>query len=627
MDNKVIEDIQARMALDEETQEDFAAYDDMDAIKFDFEGYLQPWMIERKSTEAHEALKVLGNIFDTHSPRINILPFGEADKDSSEKKERWAEYHLAKIGDRGGVNPLRQIPHAAGKYGRVALQVDYLPYWLPKNKEEWTPAQKDMMRAGPFCMEIHNPRNVFYSMGKYGLNWVATVSNMSPEAVLDHWGSYVDMDGEKVKDMGDEKGKQIASAIRKIKKKYEENEELRFIHVDFMSHGKRQVSIFPTTKDGIDDFEDYDPESDNERIDILDAENKLKFLNWVIVECDSSPLLAGMHKGGLYQYKTLLDTVKHSSIMRRAYPPMTIQKTIDGKPKNIDFTGAEPQVTLQPNESVEPFIPPPLDQAVMTLSAEVDGQIESALGVKKLSSISGANQQFSTVQAIIDLHMTNLEPYKRASEKVVKQSIELMFKWLDFTGDTSTAYRLRKNSPEQITGEEILLTPDDFDLDNLIIKVTLINKNDKMQAANRITMLKQAGLRIPDAELLEEVGYVNPEILASKWEDEQLQNAALQLLIKKLQSQLDLETQAQQMQMQMEAQQAQMQQQMAAQQQAQQPPQDPNAQGMNGQMANPEQGMPSNPQGQGFAGNMGGQPPMTAEPGMTATQVPGERQA
>lgn len=617
MDKKVIEDIQARIMLDAGNQEDFAAYDDMDDVKFNFEGYLQTWMIPRIATEAHEALKVLGNIFDTRDPRINILPFGEADKDSTEKKERWAEYHLKRIGMRGGVSPLRKIPHSAGKYGRVTLQVDYLPYWLPKNKEQWTDAQKDMMRAGPFCVEVHNPRNVFYAMGKYGLQWVATVSNMSPEDVIDHWGSYVDMDDDKVKGKG-ESGKQIASAIKKVKQKYEDDEEIRFIHVDFMSHEKRQVSVFPTSKKGIDEFEDYDPEGDNERIDILDAENKLKFLNWVIVECDSSPLLAGMHKGGLYRYKTFLDTVKHSSIMRRAYPPMTVQRTIDGKPKNIDYTGAEPQIALQPNESIEPFIPPPLDPAVMTLSAEVDGQIESTLGVKKLSSISGANQQFSTVQAIIDLHMTNLEPYKRVSEKAIMQTVELMFKWGNFTGDTINAYRLQKRTLEQATGEEIPLSPDDYDLDNLIIRVELITKSDQMQAANRITMLKQAGVRIPDSELLEEVGYSNPEILASMWEDEQLQNAALQLLIKKLQSQLDLEVQAQQMQMQMQAQQAQMQ------QQAQ--PQDPNAQGQMGQMANPDQGLPSNPQGQGFAGNMGGQPPMMAEPGMTATQVPGERQ-
>lgn len=617
MDKKVIEDIQARITLDADNQEDFAAYDDMDDVKFNFEGYLQTWMIPRIATEAHEALKVLGNIFDTHDPRINILPFGEADKDSTEKKERWAEYHLKRIGMRGGVSPLRKIPHSAGKYGRVALQVDYLPYWLPKSKEQWTDAQKDMMRAGPFCIEVHNPRNVFYAMGKYGLQWVAAVTNMSPEDVIDHWGSYVDM-GDEVKGKGDS-GKQIASAIRKVKQKYEDDEEIRFIHVDFMSHEKRQVSVFPTSKKGIEEFEDYDPGSDNERIDILDAENKLKFLNWVIVECDSSPLLAGMHKGGLYRYKTFLDTVKHSSIMRRAYPPMTVQRTIDGKAKNIDYTGAEPQIALQTNESIEPFIPPPLDPAVMTLSAEVDGQIESTLGVKKLSSVSGTNQQFSTVQAIIDLHMTNLEPYKRVSEKAVMQAVELMFKWGGFTGDTISAYRLQKRSPEQVTGEEILLSPDDYDLDNLIIRIELITKSDKMQAANRITMLKQAGMRIPDSELLEEVGYSSPEILASMWEEEQLQNAALQLLIKKLQSQLDLEVQAQQMQMQMQAQQAQMQQ--------QQPPQDPNAQGQMGQMANPEQGVPSNPQGQGFAGNMGGQPPMMAEPGMTATQVPGERQA
>lgn len=60
--------------------------------------------------------------------------------------------------------------------------------------------------------------------------------------------------------------------------------------------------------------------------------------------------------------------------------------------------------------------------------------------------------------------------------------------------------------------------------------------------------------------------------------------------------------------------------QQAQQQQMQaQQPQDPNAQGAMGQMANPEQGFPSAPAGQGFNGAIGGTPPMMAESRNDAT--------
>jgi hypothetical protein len=194
--------------------------------------------------------------------------------------------------------------------------------------------------------------------------------------------------------------------------------------------------------------------------------------------------------------------------------------------------------------------------------------------------------------------------------------------------DARNAYPIRETvthyCKKLLIGEEIIMSPELFgEADDLLIKVDLTSKSDKIQAVNRISMLKQAGFRIPDAELLEEVGYEDPEILSGMWENEQLQNTALQLLIKELQGKKDLELQAQSMQMQQEMQMQQ--QEMQMQQQQAQMEMSMEQQAQMGQMANPEQGMPSAPQGQGFNGAMGGMPPMMAEPGMTASQVPGER--
>ncbi len=506
MDIKTIEKIQAAIEADEENQTDFAAYDDIDAVRYEFGDMLEPWMIKRVSTDGTEALKVLENIFDTHNPKVRVTPFGEEDKDRAEKAERWAEYHLSRINQRMGASPIRQLPHMGGKYGRIAGQVDYLPYWIPKESKKWTAEQKEQMRGGPFCVDLHNPRNVFYSMGKYGLRWVASVTNMSPDEVIEHWGIYDDKS---------DNGKKIQAAISKIKKLYEDDEEIRFIQVDFTSHDRREVSVFQTSHEDISDFENY--EDGAERIDIINSENKLKFLNWFVIECDSSPLLSGMHKGNLFAYKTLLDTVVHSSVMRRAYPPLMVSNTIDGKGVVPDYTGADPEVRLKPGESVQPFIPPPLDNAVFTLAQDVSGQVESSLGVKKLSNMTaGGNTQFSTVNAVIDLHMNNLEPYKRMAEKALVQIVNLMFKWVEFTDDTVSAYRRAKSSPDQIAGEEILMSPEQFDIQNLLIEVLLTAKSDKMAAVNMAAQLKQNGFKVPDSELWEIWGSVIPKESGSR---------------------------------------------------------------------------------------------------------------
>lgn len=599
MDKKVIEAIQTAISEDESNQDDFVAYDDMDAVKYDFGDMLEDWMIPAISTEPMNALKILANIFDSHNPKVRITPFGEADKERADNIKWWMEYQFARINQRAGKSPLRALPHMAGKYGRVALQVDYLPYWLPKNPDSWSKEQKAQMRNGAFCVALHNPRNVYYSMGKWGLKWVASVTLMTPKEVVEQWSIY------------DEKT--IKSAVKKIETMMEEDEEFYFIQVDFTSFEKRQVALFKTTNKSISDFSDYDEDTDH--IVVLDAENKLGFLNWVVVESESTPLLAGVHKGNLFAYQTVFDTIKKSGVMRRALPPLMVSTTADGKGVEVDYTGADPQAKKTPGELLEPLVMPPMDSAVFSLAQEESARMENALGVSKLAGMDASNVQYSTVNALIDLNMNNLEPYKRTSEKALEQVGYLMLKWVEFSGDSSTAYRTSKTSPDQIAGEEIIIDGDVLgDVDNLLVKVSLITKSDQMQAINRISMMKQAGFRIPDAELLEEVGYDNAEIFASMWEEEQLQSAALQLLIKDLNGKKDLELQAASMQMQteqqMQMQQMQAQQQMSMEQQAQM-----------GQMANPDQGLPSNVNGQGFNGAMGGTPPMMAEPGMTAEQV------
>jgi len=294
---------------------------------------------------------------------------------------------------------------------------------------------------------------------------------------------------------------------------------------------------------------------------------------------------------------------------------------MDGEGKDVDYTGADPQIRLQTGEQVVPFQPPPLDQAVFNISSEESARMEQALGVSKLSGMEAANVQFSTVSALMDLNASNAQQYKGTSEKALTQIAYKMFKWVEYTKDSVTAFRTKKRTAEQVIGEEIIFSPENVgNADELLIEVELTSKQDKIQAANRVTMLKNGGFEIPDAELLEELGFEDPELLSARWKEQQLKAAALQNLITKLQGQVSLELKAQEMQMQMQMQQAQQQQQMQAQQQAQ-PPQDPAAQGAMGQMANPQQGFPSAPQGQGFDGASGGTPPMMAEPGMTQQQM------
>jgi hypothetical protein len=241
------------------------------------------------------------------------------------------------------------------------------------------------------------------------------------------------------------------------------------------------------------------------------------------------------------------------------------------------------------------------------------------------------------VQAQIQLQLTALQPYKRTSEKALVHLAYIMFKWINKYGKPEIAYRTqnRVKKQGQVKGEQLMVGPDDFDPDVMIITCELLSAapTDRQQLVNMYSTLKQAGAQIAWGELLERLQLGNPEMLKAGWLDEQIEGAALQNFVAEMQQQLQLKGQAQTMQMQMQMQQAQQEQQMAAQQQAAQA-QQPQPQGGQGQptpeemamMAqagggNPSQGDAVQAGGQENNPAAGGQPAMMSNPGLTRENV------
>jgi len=624
MDTTIIQSIQEAIENDEENQKFFQAYDDIDNLVWQLPAgwETKDYIRTRISTDGHDALRGLGSLFDTHNPKWEILPRGAADKDNAEEQERWLEWMMKRANQVGEKSPFRTALHHAGKYNRVILQVDYLPYWLPKDKKDWSKEQKAAAKAGPFCITVHNPRNVYYEMGKYGLKWVASVSVLTGQEIINHWSAY---------EGTTEEGKKIKSSLAKLEREMEDVDDPTYIHVDYTSHDKRCVAVF--LGDTITDFENY--EAGGNHITLVDTENKLSFINWTVVTGDGDPLLHSMHIGGSWENQNLIDTLVDSTVLRRAFFPILKHTSLSGNEIDINYDGSQDTVELKQGENVEVMQPPPIDTALTQLTATNSGRMSQSLGVRNLQSMQmSGNVQYSTMNAYIQLQMNALEPYKRTCEKAWEQAAEIMFYWVKETGDSVTGYRAKPKSEQKFKGEAITLGPEDFEIEDLHIACELIanTPTDKMQQVNMYSSLKQAGAQIGWGELLERLGMGNPEVLKQDWMTEQLENVAMQNFVEELKAKLQLQIQAQTMQMQSQLQQQQMaqQQQMQMEQQAQQA-------AMQAPQGAPQSAMP---QGQGGAPippggdavipggatndpNQGGTPPMMSAPGMTQNQVNG----
>jgi hypothetical protein len=609
MDKKILARIRRKLTLDASFMNDCAAYDDMDALRWSPpEGFAMREEIRlRVSTDAHDILKTAINLFDTHNPKWQILPRGPADADAAEEIERWLEWQMM-IADQQGDKPssAERLKHAA-KYGRIACQLDFQPYWVPKDSDEY----KDAL-AHAFCVTVHPVANVHYERGKYGLRWVAVVSNIPAADAIDHWDAYRTDAAH---------GDKIEGAISKIEKMLEEDEEARVIYVDYTDKEKRWCFCYPYSGENVD-TELAVP--DDGLMEFIDGENRLGFISWAISEAASTPLLYSLHKGGLWENQNFLDTIADTTIIRRGWFPIFKHTSVGGKQMEVDFTGNEAVAELDSSagETLDVMTPPPLDPGIRELMDRNSQKAASATGLKGLQNMSVVgNVQYASVNAMIQVSKSTLDPYLSCYQHNAVELGKLAFLWIKKTKISVVAHRAKDANPQKgkVKGQKIVLDPEMFDPRSMIIQCELLttNTSDELQRMNVFSQAVQIGLPITKAEIAERMGWGNSEVLKQDWLKEKMEEIALTMYQKQKDLELQMTGEQKRMEIQMAAEQARL-----AQAQGAQPGQQPAPEGPEG-MVPPEQmgGAQMMPGGQGFDPNQQGLPPAMADPNETRTQT------
>jgi hypothetical protein len=547
---------------------------------------------KRVTAVGHNGLKTVINLFNTYNPKWEILPRGPADKDKAEELERWLEWQMSQANLKEGKESFKVMLKSSAKKGVIAAQLDYLPYWLTEDTKE----RKNLLMNGAFCINVVEPDNIHYEIGKYGIRWVASVSNVTGSYILDHWEQY---------EAGD---KEVKSALDKVRGIIEdEGEETHFVYVDYTDKDKRWVFFFETENETCTSDE-LELEEGEEVTNILNRKNELPFINWVITENSGDPIFMSMHKSGSYENTNFFKTLSDSTVIRRAYFPILEHNSPTGESLEVDFSGPDAIAETKAGEVLRVLQPPQLDPGIRELEGKSEADMSGDLGVRGLqqTDVTG-NVQFATVNAQLQLGKTVLDPAIRAFERACVLLGKLAFAWVSYQGDTVTAYRTNKKKPGY--GNKINVSPKDYDPDTLMITCELLanTPTDDMQRWNMFSGMLQAGLHVPQKEFIERLELGDPDTLEEKWLDEQAMNLAWQLFSQA--KQMELQQKQVEMQQQAQAQQqAMMQAQANAQPQGQSPaPQGPGA----------APGFDQT-QGTGFDQSQGGSSPQVAA-GMTQT--------
>lgn len=518
---KILNRIRRKLTLDKEYMDECAAYDDMDAMVYNMPASLavREEVRKRVSTDGHDVLKTAVNLFDTQHPKWEILPRGPADAEKAEELERWLEWHMLIANQQGDTEPYRLMLKHAAKYGRIATQLDFLPYWCTEGTDEYKEAM-----AHPFCISVYPGASIHYERGKYALRWVAPVSNIPAADCIDHWDAY---QGDSVY------GEKIKSAIRKIEVFLEDDDEARLMYVDYTDKDTRWVFAYLAQSNQVDC--DLAVPDDGTFVEILFGDNKLGFINWEISVVASEPLLYSMHKGGIYENQCLLETVADTTVLRRAFFPYLKHNSNSGKPLEVDFSGTEPVIELNSadGETAEVLSPPALDPGIREMMDRVSSKAASATGLKGLSNMSNlaGNVQFATINAQIQLSKSNLDPFLTATQHNAAGLGRLAFMWVAKTGITVTGHRAKDKNKDKnkVKGEKINVGPNDFDATTMVIQCELLSTSpsDEMQRMNVFSQAKQIGIPISGKQIVERMGWGDGDVVSQDWLKEKIEEMAL----------------------------------------------------------------------------------------------------
>jgi hypothetical protein len=527
------------------------AIDDMDKLRWNLPEALEKkdWALVDIDTSAHDALKSSANIFSSYLPKISVQPLHVEDGDRAERLERWLEWQL-KMVDRRTGSLVWDVMKQSVTYDVFVAQVEYLPYWMPKNKKARTPRQKRYMRGGPFAITPHHPSSVYWEKTPYGLEWVAVAENSLASEIHDYWLPYANKNTLA--------GKKVMAAIKSLEVMIAEDGEARVDYFDYTDYETRLVYFYESKS--------LDKEAGHGRDDavkIVDAENELGFIPWVVSvggttyekdpEFMVDPLVATLHRSGSWKNQNLYESLQTSKVLKSWGMPDIITLTPTGDGKEIDYTGDADALNLSPGEEARPFVKQGIDLGMREIVDRGRGRMQANLGVNALQNagITG-NIQFATFNAQIQIALSTLSKPKRVAEQAFADIAMLFFEWLEKTGDTVVGYRSADagEGVEKKSGFGIKVNRDEFMLDDLFVTAKMLpnNPTDRMQRMN-LASLANDKMHIPLSSLTGDLGYEeSPDYLQTKWQEEQLEFAAMTNFIEMQRAQMQLQMAQQQAQ-------------------------------------------------------------------------------
>lgn len=575
----------------------FSNMDDLFYSRWSMPQGIPEWVLKVVSTDPHDAVLTAVRTFATLQPRFKIMPMlpNEDNRDRANQIETALAWNFHQASRRNDARVVWDVMFSATQYAEAAAQVIYLPYQekVLKAMGKDTKRIAAAKRFGDFAYIVHNPANVYPEWSEYGLEGVLTVRVQTVEEFMDSWGT-------------------LAAPIAS-EEDYINGRVTYVTSFDYINYEKRCVwGVWNDVSDRI---------VTGAGMKILEEPNELGFIPFAIRRWGNSlssdprervmPLLQSVWDSGQWDMLNVFDSLDASLAIKRAAAVRFAGEFPNGQVPSVDNT--EPEGVMELPNGTRNFTPLPgssVDQRVSQNKSDFKARIWQSTVARALQTLEfPSGTAYSSVNQILSTAAKSLSFYQMIGQHTLEELSHQMLCWIKYYGKQyGSADLYGKYSTKSRMGEDIRIGSDTIDPDLLQIECVLTADMpvDRLQQINGAVMLKN-NFRIPEGELIDELGYGDPRELADRRDLEDYERTYIQVDLQKIQQAAQLEMQQAQMQMQMQAQQAQQQQaqQGQAAAQAQQQGAQQQADAANNQM-------PSQDQAQGMMNNpaAGGNPPV-----------------
>jgi len=563
------------------------AYDAMDHNDWEIPSELKTIQWVRPNVDTGPSTDIAAGVRVLSALQENITIQPLASNTPTKRKvnewERSLEWLMAQANRRRQGTIRQSVVKSAIKYDEVVAQVIDLDYQIgEKDRFKGSTAREKAARRhyGRFVVVTYHPNDVH-----------VRYSNLMPEAVLL-------CQKRKAQEIKDEWGQRV---YRKYSLNDWAEKNLDVLYYDYC------------------DYEDHviwcSVENEGAKVEIVNGEHKLPWLNWVCrvggdtMERDAQhrrrPMLYGDYTSGNWENSNVIRTINMSDVIRKMVAQRGKEEgptPIESRTTQVDYgpDAVNPTIQVTPGNTYTPIPPPPIDAAAL----QIQDRLAAERSQGTLSSIlKGGELPAGTSFAALNLGTLiatgALKPAKELAEAALADVYSHFMYWANHT----------QNSIEGMgkDGAQYAIEWDEFDPENLYINCELKPDValDRQQRANVAMMLVQAGLMNKE-KAIEYMGENDPQTVLKEIDKDRLRENRIQIMI-----------QREQMQVQMEAQQIAMQQQQQAADEAAMAQQEQALAAQQGQMAGA-------PGGQMFNAAAGGLPSQMGAPGATREGVSGQ---